>query len=170
MTLPQSVLTAAEAAGVRLALAESITGGALASTLVDVPGASKVLLGSIVAYDTSAKNGILGVSRSLLTMQGAVDPEVAAQMATGAAEKFAGALGESADAVLGVATTGVAGPDPQDGKPVGLAYVALALGARIEVHELQLEGDRAAIRDSVTRQALGLILEFLGVQEVHSEL
>jgi nicotinamide-nucleotide amidase len=91
-------------------------------------------------------------------------------MATGAAEKFAGALGESADAVLGVATTGVAGPDPQDGKPVGLAYVALALGARIEVHELQLEGDRAAIRDSVTRQALGLILEFLGVQEVHSEL
>ena len=164
MTIPQRVLIATEAAGVRLALAESITGGALASALVDVPGASKVLLGSIVAYDTSAKNGILGVSRSLLTMQGAVDPEVAAQMATGAAEKFAGALGESADAVLGVAATGVAGPDTQDGKPVGLAYVALALGARIEVHELHLEGDRAAIRDSVTRQALGLILDFLGVQ------
>ena len=159
-----AVLAAAEAAGIRVALAESLTGGALSSALVEVPGASKVFLGSVVAYDSSAKHGILGVSRSLLTMQGAVDPEVAAQMALGAAAKFANALGGSeadSDAVLGVSTTGVAGPDPQDGKPVGQVYIGIALGGRVEVHELSLTGDRASIRGQVVAAALERTLAFL---------
>ena len=158
------VLEAAKTAGVHIALAESLTGGALSSALVDIPGASKVFLGSVVAYDTGAKHSILGVSRDLLARQGAVDPEVAAQLAVGAAAKFAKTLvssGIEPDAVLGVSTTGVAGPDPQDGKPVGLVYVGLSLGGRVEVHELSFVGDRASIRAQVVDAALELAVTFL---------
>jgi nicotinamide-nucleotide amidase len=85
-------------------------------------------------------------------------------MALGAAAKFANALGGSeadSDAVLGVSTTGVAGPDPQDGKPVGQVYIGLALGGRVEVHELSLTGDRASIRGQVVAAALERTLAFL---------
>ena len=84
-----SILKELEARGFKLAIAESLTGGLLSAEFVSVPGASNVLLGSIVAYQTSLKHELLGVSRTLLENQGAVDPEVAAQMAAGIRTKLA---------------------------------------------------------------------------------
>lgn len=156
-----NLLSKLSASGLYLALAESITGGALSSTLVDVPGASKVLLGSIVAYQSDLKHALVGVSRTLLENQGAVDPEVAAQMAIGAREKLANACGLSTDSVLGLATTGVAGPDFQDGKPVGLCYIAVSGPKPIEtlVFEYQFAGNRAEIRAAAVTAAIQLVWE-----------
>jgi nicotinamide-nucleotide amidase len=83
------------AKSLHLAVAESVTGGLLTSAFVDVPGASKVLLGSIVAYQSELKHGLLGVSRALLQEQGAVDPEVVAQMASGIRAKLAAKTGKT---------------------------------------------------------------------------
>jgi nicotinamide-nucleotide amidase len=144
--------------GLKLALAESLTGGALASAIVDVPGASKVLLGSIVAYDTALKTGLLGVDADLLARVGAVDAEVAAQMAAGARSTLAAASATGISSVIGLACTGVAGPASQDGKPVGLVFVALDAPGGAQVQEFQFAGDRAQIRSSVVAAALKLLI------------
>ena len=103
------VLAALGQAGLSLAVAESLTGGLLAATLVDVPGASAVFRGGVIAYATDVKATLLGVDPALLAERGPVDPQVAAQMATGVRVRLG--------ADVGVSTTGVAGPDPQDGQP-----------------------------------------------------
>ena len=141
----------------KLAIAESLTGGALTAEIVAVPGASKVLLGSVVAYQTEIKHGMLGVSQQLLKTRGAVDPDVADQMALGAQRRFAEQLGLSPASVVGLATTGVAGPEAQDGKPVGLVYLAIAdseLPSGVQTFELHLTGDRSAIREQAVDLAL----------------
>jgi nicotinamide-nucleotide amidase len=104
--------------GQTVAVAESLTGGMLCSALVDVPGASAVVRGGVVSYATDLKHRLLGVDAGLLAANGPVDPDVAAQMAHGVRERLG--------ADWGVATTGVAGPDPQDGIPAGTVYVAVA--------------------------------------------
>lgn len=142
---------------VKLAIAESLTGGALTAEIVAVPGASKVLLGSAVAYQTELKHSMLGVSKQLLETRGAVDPDVANQMALGVQRSFADQLGLSLASVVGLATTGVAGPEAQDGKPVGLVYLAIAdseLPNGVQTFELHLSGDRNAIREQVVDLAL----------------
>lgn len=106
------------AAGQTVACAESLTGGLVCATLVSVPGASAVVRGGVVAYAVDAKAALLGVDPDLLGRVGAVDPEVAAALARGAAR----VLG----ATWGVGTTGVAGPDPSDGMPVGTVFVAVS--------------------------------------------
>ncbi|WP_341579464.1 CinA family protein [Microbacterium schleiferi] len=138
----------------RLGVAESLTGGALASAFVSVPGASDVFRGGVVAYATDLKASLLGVDAALLDREGAVHPEVAGQMARGirVATAQAGALTE-----VGVATTGVAGPDPQDGAPVGRVYVAVVTPEREAVTELELAGDRAAIRAEAVAAALEML-------------
>ena len=93
--------------GQSLAVAESLTGGLVAGALTAVPGASRVVRGSVTAYATDLKRDVLGVDGALLAARGAVDGEVARQMASGVRR----VLG----ADWGLATTGVAGPDPQDG-------------------------------------------------------
>ncbi|MFD3942866.1 CinA family protein [Streptomyces sp. NPDC058579] len=137
--------------GQSLAAAESLTGGLVAAELTSVPGASKVFLGSVTAYATALKRDLLGVDELLLGEHGAVDPEVALQMAVGARVRLG--------ADWGLATTGVAGPDPQDGQPVGTVYVAVAgpVGAG-KVVALRLNGDRAEIR----RESVRSVLELLG--------
>ncbi|NKX91769.1 CinA family protein [Sanguibacter hominis ATCC BAA-789] len=137
-----------------IAVAESLTGGALASAIVDVPGASTVLRGGVVAYATDLKASVLGVDGDLLAREGAVHPLVAEQMAAGVARL--------ADASVGLATTGVAGPDPQDGQPVGTVFVAVQVDGRSTVRRLALDGDRAAIRAATVARAIGLALEVLG--------
>lgn len=137
-----------------IAVAESLTGGALASAIVDVPGASTVLRGGVVAYATDLKASVLGVDGDLLAREGAVHPLVAEQMAAGVARL--------ADASVGLATTGVAGPDPQDGQPVGTVFVAVQADGRSTVRRLALEGDRAAIRAAAVDRAIDLALEVLG--------
>lgn len=144
------VVRLAREAGATIAVAESLTGGALASTIVDVPGASAVLRLGVVAYDTAMKASVLGVDAVLLAERGAVDGDVAAQMAAGVR-----ALADvDGPATIGVATTGVAGPDPQDGHAVGEVHVGIATVAGARSVRLDLAGDRAAIRAATVAAAL----------------
>ncbi|MEY4494729.1 MAG: hypothetical protein RL570_844, partial [Actinomycetota bacterium] len=140
------ILKQLESRGFKLAIAESLTGGLLSAEFVSVAGASKVLLGSIVAYHTTLKHELLGVSRALLENQGPVDPEVAAQMASGVRTKLANKTNTDENLVIGIATTGVAGPDPQDGVAVGTVYVALSGPGAIgdSVYAFELSGGRDA--------------------------
>jgi nicotinamide-nucleotide amidase len=137
-----------------IATAESLTGGLLAAALVDVPGASLVFNGGIVAYATPLKATLLGVDGDLLAERGAVDPEVARQMSDRVRRALAVA-GRPAD--IGVATTGVAGPDVQDGKPPGTVFVAVAMGDVVDVAPLTLSGTRAEIRAATVRAALDAV-------------
>ncbi|MFM2321280.1 MAG: hypothetical protein RL612_427, partial [Actinomycetota bacterium] len=105
------VLANLQARGFYLAVAESLTGGLLAAELVAVPGASKVFLGSVTAYQNSIKQNLLAVPASVLESRGAVSAETAEAMAIGVREKFARAAGVPIERVIGVSTTGVAGPD-----------------------------------------------------------
>ncbi len=144
------VLEVLAARGETLAVAESLTGGLVAAELTAVPGASRAFRGAVTAYATELKRDILGVDAALLEQRGAVDPEVARQMAAGVRR----VLG----AGWGIATTGVAGPDAQDGQPVGTVFVAVAGpdGAG-KVARLRLNGDRAVIRMESVRSALTLL-------------
>ncbi|MBD0418559.1 CinA family protein [Streptomyces sp. TRM S81-3] len=155
--------------GETLAVAESLTGGLVAAQLTAVPGASKAFRGSVTAYATELKRQLLGVDAALLAARGAVDPQVAAQMAAGVRK----ALG----ADWGIATTGVAGPEPQDGQPVGTVFVAVdgppaavsgsASGGKVEA--LRLNGDRAEIRMESVRSVLALLLEELAGEQTGNE-
>lgn len=132
-----------------LAVAESLTGGALAAALVDVPGVSATFRGGVVAYATELKADLLGVDAGLLARRGPVDPEVAVAMAAGVRERLG--------ATWGLATTGVAGPDPQDGHRPGVCFVAMAGPAGSQVEDLALAGDRAAVRAGAVAAALALL-------------
>jgi nicotinamide-nucleotide amidase len=136
-----------------LAVAESLTGGLVSSTLVGVPGASAVLRGAVVAYATELKAEMLGVDPVLLDGRGAVDPDVARQMAVGVRDRLA--------ADVGLATTGVAGPTSQDGHPPGTVHVAVAWADDVVVRSLVLEGDRSQIRSGAVDAVLGLALAVL---------
>ena len=138
--------------GLTVALAESCTGGLVASTITDVAGSSGYFLGGVVSYSNDAKMALLEVPQSALDAHGAVSAQVAKQMATGAQARFGAALTAS--------VTGVAGPDggsPE--KPVGLTYVALADGSAVEVRRFTFAGDRAANREAAARAALEWLVE-----------
>ena len=152
------VINALVGRGYRIAVAESLTGGQLVAALVDVAGASAVVLGGVVAYDTALKNSVLGVSASLLDERGAVDPEVARQMAVGVRTALA-VDGRPAD--VGLATTGVAGPEEQDGQPVGTVFVGVAIGDRVESVALSLSGTRREIQSATVEAALASVLGLL---------
>ncbi|WP_182516602.1 CinA family protein [Curtobacterium pusillum] len=139
------------ARGQTVAVAESLTGGLVVATLVDVPGASAVVRGGVVAYATPIKHELLGVSPALLEANGAVDPEVARQMAAGARTAFSI---DGEPATWGISTTGVAGPDPQDGKAVGTVFVGLADADGATAYELHIDGDRDAIRHATVSELL----------------
>ncbi|MDX3312788.1 CinA family protein [Streptomyces sp. NPDC054884] len=157
------------ATGGTLAVAESLTGGLVAAEITSVPGASQVFRGSVTAYATELKHELLGVETGLLAARGAVDAQVAAQMAAGVRK----ALG----ADWGLATTGVAGPDAQDGQPVGTVFVAVegppgsdpgsAAGGKVEA--LRLNGDRAEIRRESVRSVLALLLSELAGEQTGNE-
>jgi nicotinamide-nucleotide amidase len=138
VTLASEAVDGLREAGATVATAESLTGGLVCAALVSVPGASDVVLGGIVAYAPQAKIDLLGVDAALIAREGTVDGEVAARLAIGAREKFG--------ATYGISTTGVAGPDPSEGKPVGTAHVAIAGPGGVSASELQLDGDRDTIR------------------------
>ena len=158
MTDAAALLSALRARGWTLGIAESLTGGAVSSEVVTVPGASESLLGAVVAYATPVKHTLLGVDAALLDEHGRVHPQVAEQMADGVRR----ALGrEDLPADVGIATTGIAGPVSPDGQPVGTVHVAVStpLGSRVE--SVQLAGDRAAIRAEAAALAVRLALEAL---------
>lgn len=161
-----ALLKALVARGWHVACAESLTGGLLTSSLVDVPGASRAVRGGIVAYDTDVKRAVLGVDAALLLEKGAVDAEVARQMAERVRHAVATTAG---DAEVGISTTGVAGPDPQDGQSVGTVFVAVATPDGTTVRRLALSGSREAIRREAVAQALRLAVEVVEAIEPSSE-
>jgi len=127
-----------------LAVAESLTGGLLASRLTDIAGASDVFRGALVAYASDVKHQHLGVAEGPVVSEAA-----AAQMARGVRDLL------GADVAL--ATTGVAGPSPQEDQPVGTVYVAVALGEQVETRQLHLGGNRRQIRQFTVIGLLNLL-------------
>jgi PncC family amidohydrolase len=132
-----------------LAIAESLTGGLLGAALTDMPGASRTFRGGVLAYATDLKESMLGVPGPLLAAEGAVSAQVAAAMAAGVRDRL--------DATYGVALTGVAGPDLQDGCAPGTVFIGVAGPDEGQVRELQLAGDREAVRRAAVRAALDFL-------------
>jgi nicotinamide-nucleotide amidase len=112
----------------------------------------------VVAYNTALKRSLLGVDARLLAEHGAVHPDVAGQMASGV--RIACAV-EGVPAAIGIATTGVAGPDPQDGQPVGTVFVGISSDAGTSILSLRLEGSRQAIREAVIFESLAQLKKIL---------
>lgn len=147
--LAAGCLAQVRATGSTLATAESLTAGMVASTLADIPGASDVLLGGIAAYASDVKVRVLGVDAGLVATYGVVSAECAAAMARRAVDLFG--------ATWAVSTTGVAGPDRQEGRAVGTVFVAVAGPGVDAVRELRLGGLRAQIRAASVVEALTLL-------------
>jgi nicotinamide-nucleotide amidase len=143
-----------------IAVAESLTGGLLVAELIRTPGASSVVLGGVVAYNTELKHTVLGVDDALLAQQGPVHPEVAIQMARGVRSALA-VGGVLAD--VGVATTGVAGPDPQGGHAPGTAFIGISTRDGEFSVRVTLIGDRQQIRDGVVYESLVQLGKLWGI-------
>ena len=151
----QELIEALVARGLTVAVAESLTGGLLVARLIDVPGASRVVRGGVVAYQTELKARLLGVDAGLLAASGAIHPEVARQMASGVRERLG--------ADIGVSTTGVAGPAPQDGRSPGTVFVGLSHPGGTIAREFSLAGDRSQVRLAAVETALELLSELPGL-------
>ncbi|MCI6583600.1 MAG: CinA family protein [Mobiluncus sp.] len=141
--------------GLRLACAESLTGGMIASTLVGVPGASDVLNGGVVTYTDAMKTKVLGVDADLLDEKTAYSPECAMSMAAGALQLF--------DADVAVSSTGVAGPESDLGVPAGTGFLGCATPYTMQVWPITVPGERTRqeIREAFTRGAIALVLRTL---------
>ncbi|HEV3360602.1 MAG TPA: CinA family protein [Pseudonocardiaceae bacterium] len=129
-----------------VATAESLTAGLLCGVLTTVPGASVAVRGGLVVYATELKTRLAGVSAELLSEHGAVHPDVARELAVGAAVRCG--------ATWGVGLTGVAGPDPQDHVRPGRVYLGISGPATLRVDTIDLAGDRHAVRAGAVRSAL----------------
>jgi nicotinamide-nucleotide amidase len=148
---PADLIRSLTERGVTVAVAESLTGGLVIAELVSVPGASAVVRGGIVAYATELKHDLLGVDAALLAAGGPIQAAVAEQMAAGVRVR--------AGADVGLATTGVAGQDPQDGHQPGEVWIAIATAAEVRSVRLELGGDRAAIRRETVEAVIELALK-----------
>jgi nicotinamide-nucleotide amidase len=151
MTLAAEVISAARAAGLKIATAESCTGGMLAAALTDISGASAVFDRGFITYSYASKPEMLGISPKTLAAHGAVSEEAVAKMATGA-------LAQS-DADIAVAITGIAGPLVDSTKPEGLVWFAIATasGVKTTTQEFGAIG-RANVRQASVAKALNLLL------------
>lgn len=155
-----AVIDAALSKGLSIGCAESLTGGLVASSIVAIPGASRVFRGGIIAYDSILKHDLLGVDAAALASEGAVTAEAAVAMAEGALNR----LGVD----IAVATTGVAGPDPDpvSGEKPGTVFIAVAGGGLgTLVRQLSLEGERVDIRQRATTAALQALLDGIATRE-----
>jgi nicotinamide-nucleotide amidase len=141
------------AAGLTIACAESLTGGALSARIARTPGASDYFLGSAVVYGADAKRDVLGVSESTIAGPGVVSRECAAEMAAGARTLF------GADLALGV--TGAAGPEGHDGAPPGTAWIGLDAGDRTHQRRIRAPGDRTMVVRWTEQAALDLVRRLL---------
>lgn len=136
--------------GETVAVAESLTAGLIGAALADPPGASSAFVGGVVSYATDLKRRLLGVPADLLAREGAVHPEVASAMASGV-RRLTGAT-------YGLAATGVAGPDPQDGKAPGVVHLAVSgADGRVWHRDLNLAGTREEIRQFTVNEAVDLL-------------
>jgi PncC family amidohydrolase len=141
------------AADATLATAESLTGGRLAGAVTGVPGASAQYLGGFVTYATELKESLLGVPSALVDAYGVVSAECARAMAAGCRE--------ATGATYSLATTGVAGPDLQEGKPVGTVFVGIAGPDGVTTLTMDLVGDRRQVQERACREALSALCGIL---------
>ena len=148
-TLEMAVVGLLKKHGLTVTTAESCTGGLLAGRLVNVPGASEVFREGFITYANKAKRKRLDVSKSTLKKYGAVSEQTAREMAMGGV--FA------TDADVCVAVTGIAGPDSDGDKPVGLVYIACYMDEKVRVEQYQFRGNRAKIREQSVVKALDLL-------------
>lgn len=146
-------LTLLGSAGATLATAESLTGGRLATVVTAVPGASASYVGGFVTYATALKESLLGVPHDLVEQYGVVSAECAQAMAAGCREETG--------ATYALATTGVAGPDSQEGKPVGTVFVGIAGPTGVSALTMELVGNRHQIQDQACREALSALCELV---------
>lgn len=152
--LAEAVVNALREAGLRMAVAESCTGGLVAKRVTDVPGASEVLEGGVVAYANEVKVSLLGVGEDALLGGGAVSEAVAMSMASGVARR----LGTP----VGVGVTGIAGPGGgTEAKPVGTVWMAAAVHGRVVARREWFAGDREAVRERAAQGVLFLLLRAL---------
>lgn len=135
--------------GLTISTAESCTGGLVAKTITDISGVSSVYFGSVVSYDNSVKENVLGVKRQTLDTVGAVSAETACQMAEGVKNLM--------KTDIGISTTGIAGPGgATPGKPVGTVYIGIAYKDKVESRLLQI--DETLSRDEIRRIVTRLLL------------
>lgn len=154
MASPEDVIRAATDRGLTLACAESLTGGAVSTALVSVPGSSAVVLGGIVTYTAEVKADVLGVDPAIIDEYGVVSTQTALAMARRVREMFG--------AAIGAATTGAAGPEPHGGKPAGTVCVASVGPAGEVAWERLHEGSRSAVQTAAVADALEALAHALG--------
>ena len=148
-TLPAVVLRRLISAGETVAVAESLTGGLLGAALTELPGSSAAFRGGLLVYATDTKAALAGVPAEVLATDGAVSSATAEALARGARERLG--------ATWGVGVTGVAGPDEQEGKPVGTVHVAVAGPTGVRSLTRRLPGDRQRVRLLAVTGALDLL-------------
>ena len=153
MTLHQELIDQ----GLSVATAESLTAGLLSSSLASQAGASKFFLGGVVAYQDQVKIHQLKVDSDLIAANTAVDGLVAMQMASGVRSKLAIDCSIDVGNVIGISTTGVAGPEPVGGLAVGLVFLGVASVRGVRSVELMLSGSRAEIQSAAVSAALAAL-------------
>lgn len=152
--LATEVLDLLRRRGFTIAVAESCTGGRICDRLTNVPGCSDVFKGGLVAYSNDSKVKLLGVSHDTIKRHGAVSPQCATEMARGVCHAL--------NADIGIAVTGIAGPDGgSPHKPVGLVYVSCAHKHESVVFDMLLDGNREQIKEQASTQALQLAYGFI---------
>lgn len=149
--LAANAVAALERAGQSVAVAESLTGGAICAALSAIPGASTVFLGGVISYATDVKRDVLGVTAGLLADHGPVHPLVAVQMAQG--------VSRLCRAPVAVATTGVAGPGPHDGHDAGEAFIGWTSESGAGALHVRVAGDRDDVIAGVRDAALHVIAQ-----------
>ena len=156
--LAQEIQKALLARGEMMATAESLTGGLVASHIVDIPGSSAILAGGIVAYQNEVKESLLGVPHQVLENQGAVSAETVKAMAEGARKMF--------NCEWAVATSGIAGPTgAEPGKPVGTVWMCVANSLQNEAFYEIFTGNRGQIREKSVLKIMGKLLFLLNSQK-----
>ena len=151
----QALIRGLQAQGLTVATCESLTGGMICAALVDVPGASRVVRGGLITYQTDTKSLLAGVDAGLIETHGVVSAEVARAMAAGARDT----LHED----IAVSATGMASPGEIGDPPAGTVFVGLASAAGVQAVELHLTGDRQAVRQQTVDAAIKLIGQEIGI-------
>jgi nicotinamide-nucleotide amidase len=151
--LAKKIIRALNDRGHTLSIAESVTGGLVAAAITEIPGASKVFSGSIVAYSALAKREELDIPQELLNQYSLVSPEVAFAMAKGVQGRF--------ETDWAISTTGAAGPDPLDGAPVGLICCAIIGPDTVLELAIELNGSREEIRRGAVTALLSELARIL---------
>ena len=151
----QALIRGLQAQGLTVATCESLTGGMICAALVDVPGASRVVRGGLITYQTDTKSLLAGVDAGLIEAYGVVSAEVARAMAAGARDAL--------HADIAVSATGMASPGEIGDPPAGTVFVGLASATGVQAVELHLTGDRQAVRQQTVDAAIKLIGQEIGI-------